>query len=61
MWEVYLTHDDGNIVYATLDNKTNCGYTHPPFQQWLRDNKDNLPDDIQAKIDDGDLTIEDAD
>jgi len=33
----------------------------PGFQWWLRSNKDNLPDDIQAKIDDGTLTIEDSD
>ena len=46
MWKVYLTDEDGNIVYATLDNKTNCCDTHPPFQQWLRDNRDNFPDNI---------------
>jgi len=33
----------------------------PEFQLWLNLNKDNLPDDIQAKIDDGTLTIADAD
>ncbi len=60
MWKVYLTDEDGNIVYATLDNKTNCGDKHPPFQAWLSNNKDNLPNDIQAKIDAGELTIADA-
>ena len=34
---------------------------HPPFQDWLKANKDNLPSDIQAKVDDGTLTIAEAD
>ena len=31
------------------------------FQQWLRENRDNLPSDIQAEVDDGNLIIQEAD
>ena len=31
------------------------------FQVWLKENEDDLPDDIQTKIDAGELTIEPAD
>ena len=41
--------------------KRSCIDIDVVFQEWLRDNKDNLPDDIQAKIDAGELTIQDAD
>ena len=34
---------------------------HSEFQDWLKQNKNNLPSDIQAKVDDGSLKIEDAD
>ena len=43
------------------DGARSCISRDAVFQQWLRDNKDNLPDDIQAKIDAGELTIADAD
>jgi len=58
-YSVYST-EEGITIYISSDNKTSCVGHHPPFQQWLRDNQDNLPDDIQAKIDAGELTIADA-
>lgn len=58
-YSVYNTVE-GITIYISSDNKVSCVGHHPPFQQWLRDNQDNLPDDIQAKIDAGELTIADA-
>ena len=56
-----LTNDDGSHIYIRYDQKRTCIGIDLEFQQWLRDNQDNLPDDIQAKIDAGTLTIADAD
>ena len=50
---------EGEVIYG--DGKRSCIGIDVVFQEWLRDNKDNLPDDIQAKIDAGELTIQDAD
>jgi len=50
---------EGVVIYG--DGKRSCIGIDKVFQQWLRDNKDNLPDNIQAKIDDGTLTIQEAD
>ena len=50
---------EGVVIYG--DGKRSCIGIDNVFQQWLRDNKDNLPDDIQAKVDDGTLTIQEAD
>ena len=50
---------EGVVIYG--DGKRSCIGIDKVFQQWLRDNKDNLPDNIQAKIDDGTLTIAEAD
>ena len=49
------------ITYVSGDNKRTCIGIDNIFQDWLRANKDSLPDDIQAKIDAGTLTIADAD
>jgi len=49
---------EGVVIYG--DGKRSCIGIDKVFQQWLRDNKDNLPDNIQAKIDDGTLTIQEA-
>jgi hypothetical protein len=61
-WSV-LVNDDNLVFIRNLDDgsQQSCLANHRPFQQWLRLNKDNLPNDIQAKIDDGTLTIEEAD
>ena len=59
-YSVHSTIED-KIIYITSNNKVTCIDTNPEFQSWLRDNQDTLPDDIQAKIDAGTLTIEDAD
>tara|TARA_R100000544_G_scaffold34259_1_gene20988 strand:- start:508 stop:696 length:189 start_codon:yes stop_codon:yes gene_type:complete len=48
-------------LYISDDNKRTCIGIDSIFQDWLRDNKDSLPDDIQAKVDAGTLTIADAD
>ena len=50
---------EGVVIYG--DGKRSCIGRDKEFQQWLRDNQDNLPDDIQAKVDEGTLTIEEAD
>ena len=50
---------EGEIRYSTAYRS--CEGHDPVFQQWLRDNADNLPADIQAKVDAGELTIQDAD
>ena len=56
---------DEDQVYARIDDddvcRLTCNQDNREFQAWLRDNQDNLPDDIQAKIDAGELTIEEAD
>ena len=48
------TDADGKVRFTCLAENLE-------FQTWLRDNKDNLPSDIKAKVDDGTLTIKDAD
>ena len=50
---------EGVVIYG--DGQRSCIGIDKEFQQWLRDNQDNLPADIQAKVDDGTLTIQDAD
>tara|TARA_R110001599_G_scaffold265587_1_gene466286 strand:+ start:1039 stop:1218 length:180 start_codon:yes stop_codon:yes gene_type:complete len=50
---------EGVDIYG--DGARSCIDRDPEFQAWLRANKDSLPDDIQAKINAGDLTIADAD
>ncbi len=50
---------DGEVIYS--DGARSCIGIDPEFQAWLRANKDSLPDDIQAKINAGELTIADAD
>tara|TARA_E500000331_G_scaffold319546_1_gene332353 strand:- start:1179 stop:1340 length:162 start_codon:yes stop_codon:yes gene_type:complete len=52
---------DNEVVYKKDDNTRSCIGVDPEFQAWLLANKDSLPDDIQAKIDAGELTIADAD
>ena len=54
-----LDTEEGVVIYS--DGARSCISIDPEFQTWLRANKDSLPDDIQAKIDAGELTIEDAD
>lgn len=46
-------------LYISGDNKRTCIGIDNIFQDWLRANKDSLPDDIQAKIDANELTIVD--
>ena len=57
-YQVLDTYED---VVTYGNGKRSCIGRDKEFQQWLRDNADNLPADIQAKVDDGTLTIEDAD
>jgi hypothetical protein len=49
---------DNETLYKTEDNKRSCIGIDPVFQQWLRDNRDDLPDDIQAKVDNRSLVIQ---
>lgn len=64
-YSVLHTEDNGVTVYKKIDAdgvfRMSCLKHHPPFQEWLRENRDNLPSDIQAKVDDGTLTIQEAD
>ena len=48
------TDADGKVRFT-------CLAENPEFQTWLRANKDSLPSDIKAKVDDGTLTIAAAD
>mgnify|MGYP003141376530 FL=1 len=50
---------EGVVIYG--DGKRSCIGIDRVFQQWLRKNKDTLPNDIKSKVDDGSLKIEDAD
>ena len=58
-------NSDEDQVYARIDDddvcRLTCNQGNKEFQAWLRANKDSLPNDIQAKIDAGELTIADAD
>ena len=60
-YSVHKTTMNGEQLYITEDNKITCVSANPEFQQWLRDNADNLPADIQAKVEAGELTIQEAD
>jgi len=57
-YNVMKTNSDGSIT-SFPQHPDNSDYQQ--FQQWLRDNADNLPADIQAKVEAGELTIQDAD
>ena len=58
-YTVLETPDKDVTIYS--NGSHSCIGIDPEFQAWLRKNKDSLPDDIQAKIDAGELTIADAD
>ena len=58
------TTEDKDLYKRTdVDGKVRvtCIAEDPEFQTWLRANKNSLPSDIKAKVDDGTLTIKDAD
>ena len=61
IYSVHSTNIDNEVIYEKDDNTRSCIGIDPEFQAWLRVNKDSLPDDIQAKIDAGTLTIADSD
>ena len=48
------TDADGKVRFT-------CLAENPEFQTWLRVNKDSLPSDIKAKVDNGTLKIKKAD
>jgi len=58
MYSIIYTSLDDTVIYGNTSRS--CIATDPEFQQWLRDNADNLPADIQAKVEAGELTIQDA-
>jgi len=64
-YKVDYTLKDGTQMYGKVDNddkiRLHATDKHPEFQSWLKANKDNLPSDIQAKVNDGTLKIVDAD
>ena len=57
------TNEDNMVIYQWTDGnglvRRTCFGWDSDFQDWLSENKDNLPDDIQAKVNSGELTIED--
>lgn len=65
-WSVVQNEDDflssKPVFFRELEDGTqqSCFAEYEPFQQWLRDNAGNLPADIQAKVEAGELTIEEA-
>jgi hypothetical protein len=56
----YKKDINGNDT-STIESQRSCLGTDKEFQKWLRKNKDNLPADIQAEIDSGNLIIEESD
>tara|TARA_R110001599_G_C11976499_1_gene634470 strand:- start:12 stop:248 length:237 start_codon:yes stop_codon:yes gene_type:complete len=56
----YKKDSDGKDT-DIIESQRSCLGTDKKFQQWLRENKDNLPADIQAEIDSGNLIIEESD
>ena len=44
-----------------IESQRSCLWKDKEFQQWLRENKDNLPSDIKTEVDAGNLIIEEAD
>jgi len=64
-YKVDYTLKNGTQMYGKVDDddkiRLHATDKHPLFQKWLKANKDNLPSDIKAKVDDGTLTIEEAD
>ena len=58
-YSIVDTNNMGEAIYG--DGQRSCIGIDKEFQQWLRDNADNLPADIQAKVEAGELTIQDAD
>jgi hypothetical protein len=56
--------DEGIIIYGKVDEdgivRVTCNNLDKHFQEWLFENQDNLPTDIQAKVDNGDLVITDV-
>ena len=57
-YQVLNTYE-GVVIYG--DGKRSCIGRDKEFQQWLRDNAGNLPADIQAKVEAGELVIQEAD
>ena len=62
-YSVMKTNEDNDVIYQWKNSEglitMTCLDHDSQFQEWLKDNKDNLPSDIQKKIDDGELTIAD--
>jgi hypothetical protein len=62
-YKVFLEHEEG-ITYGKIDSdnivRVTCNDQNDDFQEWLYKNQNNLPADIQAKVDNGDLVITDV-
>ena len=43
-----------------IESQRSCLGTDKEFQQWLRENKDNLPSDIKTEVDAGNLIIQES-
>ena len=56
-----LNTDGYEPIYISSDSKRTCIGIDSVLQKWLWENKDGLPNDIQAQVDAGTLTIAAAD
>ena len=52
-----LSTDGYEPIYISSDNKRSCIGIDPVLQEWLWENKDGLPNDIQAQVAAGTLTL----
>ena len=57
-YKIVNVTEEGRAVYG--NGQRSCFDIDAEFQQWLRDNQDNLPADIQAKVEAGTLVIAEA-
>ena len=57
-YEIITDKETGAFIYS--NGIRSCVAEDHEFQQWLRDNQDNLPADIQAQVEAGTLVIAEA-
>ncbi len=60
-YSIVHTINDTPEVKIYGNGKRSCIGTDKEFQEWLRENRDNLPSDIQAEVDAENLIIQEAD
>mgnify|MGYP001166180900 CR=1 FL=1 len=63
-WKIHGTNEfTKKTIYSKVDGNTIMSGTDEDsrFQEWLKENKDNLPTEIDKKVKDGTLIIKDVD